>query len=83
MGRAVEIRSVLTGCCGGLWLLVVKLLLISKKAAGCGDPQPAGFLLVDIVHGVIDVEFAGWRDKFGALDDFLEFTGLVIYNHDG
>ena len=53
------------------------------QATGYGLPQPVTCYLVDIVNRVIDVEFARRCYKFRALDNGLEFTGLVINDHDG
>lgn len=38
---------------------------------------------IHVFDRVVDVEFTRWGDDVGSFDDFDEFQGLVIDDHDG
>ena len=39
--------------------------------------------LINVVHGVVDVEFTRWGDKAFVLDHLFQLAGFVIHDHDG
>jgi len=39
--------------------------------------------LVNVVHGVVDVEFTRWGYKTLVLDHLFQFAGFIVHDHDG
>ena len=39
--------------------------------------------LINIMHGVINVEFARWRDKAFVFYYLYQFAGFIVDYHDG